>query len=507
MRIPPLLVALAVAELGAQEYLDLPWRVTEQGRLEVHELADSVDAAVPQFGEWTPMFPRLFQRAARNEHPDEDLGRFGPFLVLPLLVHGDGGAAAIDEATLRLRKLALGTTCHRLTLLQLQPDPLVDLLRIRHIATIDVAAADLALHSYAFDDRRDAFVRAAAARALVDRLRARGEDVDDGTAALLVKRNGAAALQAALARAPDDADLLLGLHGAAMPSTAPLLAAWRTFMTRFTSSVYLSASSSLSPRQYTIGQLATDRPGQLPCELAAIFGNWRVDHALFALRHREQDEWWFQLGGSFQPQRLADGLRAVGGSASLGEAGELRGSLLDWEIRATTSELEAWPKGMNIGPRGARLAELHGRASANEAPAWLLIPSTSRLGGQLGVAGCSLDVRLQLAPRAATAVAQCPDAPAAERLHANWRTWQAQRTCTPTDKVPGEDVTWATAVTVPPGAAEGRRTRWFWRTCLQAVQVSRDGARVAWTLDLANCSLVDLVRLLGDSPTVILRDG
>lgn len=501
-----LLTVFASCPLAAQEYLDMPWRVSE-GRLEVRASADSVDAATPQYGEWKPMFPQLHDRSTRGEHAAAGAYGWGLFPLVPLLLNGDGGAAAIDEASLRLRKLSLGATSHPITLMQLRPDPLVDLLRVRHLEATDVMAADDALRDYVTDGKRDAFVRAAAARALAERRQAIGEPVYEELATVLAKRNGAAALLAALARSPDDADLLLGLHGAAMPSTAPLLAAWRAMMLRWASSVYLSASSSLGPDGYTAAQLAIDRPGQLPCELATIFGNWRVDHALFALRHGEQDEWWFHLGGIFQPTRIAAGLQLLGGSASLDEHGELRGSWLDWEVRATSSELEAWPSSMDVGSRGAHLATLHGRAGANEAPAWLLVPSKSRLGGSLDAAGCEIDVRLRLTPRVLTATAQCPDDAAGRRLLASWRLWQAQRTCVPTDKVPGEDVTWATAMTAVAGAAEGRQTRWFWRRCVQAVQVSDDGGRVTWSLDLASCSLVDLVRLLGDSPIEILRRG
>lgn len=505
MRLPHWLAVLAALPLDAQEYLDLPWRLSEQGRLEVHALADSVDATTPQYGEWLPMFPRLFERSTLGEYPAVlDYG-WGPFLVLPLLIHGDGGAAAIDDATLRLRKLSLGVTCHPILLKQLKADPLVDLLRIRHLESIEVLAADSVLRDCASDSKRDGFVRAAAARTLADRLRAQGEPVYDELSAVLAKRNGAAALQAALARAPDDADLLIGLHGAAMPSTAPLLAAWHALMLRFTSTVYLAADGSLSPMEYSKGEILANRPGQLPCELAAVFGNWRVDHALFAMRRGEPDAWWVHLGGVFQPPRIAAGLHSIGGEATLDEGGELRGSWLDWSVRATATELEAWPSAMPVGPRGARLAELHGRAAANEAPAWLLLPATSRLGSELGAAGCALDVRLQLSPRTLTATALCPDAATAERLAAKWREWQARYTCAPTDKVPGEDVTWASAAEQPPGAAEDRRTRLVWRRCVQAAQVSSTAATVRWSLDLAPFALVDLVRFLGSSPMDILR--
>ena len=49
--------------------------------------------------------------------------------------------------------------------------------------------------------------------------------------------------------------------------------------------------------------------------------------------------------------------------------------------------------------------------------------------------------------------------------------------------------------------------RLFWRRCVQAVRAKQDGPVVDFSLDLAGYSLVDLVRLLGDSPLLFLTDG
>lgn len=73
--------------------------------------------------------------------------------------------------------------------------------------------------------------------------------------------------------------------------------------------------------------------------------------------------------------------------------------------------------------------------------------------------------------------------------------------------VPGEEVTWGDVASLPPGAAEDRQMRLFWRRCVQAVRAKQDGPVVDFSLDLAGYSLVDLVRLLGDSPLLFLTDG
>ncbi|MEO6598095.1 MAG: hypothetical protein ABIP94_25400 [Planctomycetota bacterium] len=499
---------VALVLLG-QDFVDLPWRQSETGRLEVRKLANAAGAREPQFGEWVPMFPGSFVRGENGVDAGEDeLAAWGPFILLPLLVHGDGGAAALDESSRRLRKLSLGQTVLPDALLQLRPDALVDLLRVRHLATSDLAVTFDALRSYATVGRRDAFVRAAAAQAYAEHAVPLGWAASDEVDRQRAKRNGAAALQSALARMPDDVDLVLGVHGAAMPGAAAALAAWRTCMLGYLSTVALASGGSMSPAQYCVGQLALDRPGQLPYELATRFGNWRVDHALIALRHGERDQWWFQLGGVFQPARIVQGLREVGGEVWSSEGGEVRGKLGDWQVRATATELEAWPVAMEIASRGAKLATLHDRAAPGQPPAWLLVPAKSRLGALLDAVGCSLDVRLQLSPRTLTATAVCAAPDAAQGLLASWQAWQQARRCDPNDKPSGEEhITWRDIAEAPIGCLENQVTRLAWRRCVQAVRATGEDARVTWLLDLAPFSLVDLVRLFRCSPVVILRDA
>ena len=507
MHAPWVIGAFAVAAwLPAQDVYDLPWRISPNGELEVRLLADCTGAKELQFVDWVPMFPGLFERGA-PEQDREWLTHWGPMMLVPLLVHGDGGAAAIDDATHRMRRLGVPTTIDRVALRQLARDPLQDLLHVRHLAAHDVCVAMLALGDLAEDPKADAFVRAAAAEA---RARWVGWPADERAqfASERVRRDGRGALLAGLTALPDDVDVVIGVHGAALPATAPLLAAWRRHLLRLASSLMLQHGGSLSPAQESEAQLALDRPGQLPFELARRLGNWRVDHALLALRTGEQGGWWLHLGGVFQPERIAEGLRANGFDIARANANEVDATVHGYCMRATATELHAWSEQLDRGRHGALVPALRDRADAGAAPVWLFVPATSRLAAAAGGAGTALDVRFDPASGTASATATTPDEKAAATLLANWRAWQESRRCDPDAKIDRDTVhTWRDAAEAPPGFGEHYRMRLVWRRCIQAVHAERDDSTVRWSLDLAPFALDDLVGLLGESPAVMLRDG
>jgi hypothetical protein len=289
-----------------QDFVEVPWSTSDDGRLlwqyRDPELADHE-------GEWLPLFDGLLDGKAQTITAGEHL-RYGPLLLLPLLLHGDGGAAAIDEAGRRLRKLGLRVSFEPAQAALRDSDPLRDLLRVRYLGSLDVAAADYTLSRWAADPERDHSVRAAAAGELGTRPNSVfWSDADDVRAAR-VTRNGVAALHAGLQHLPDDFDLLLGVHSAALPTAGNLLRAWRRYQLRFASMVVMDGGASISPASYLTGQCMLDYPGQLAYELAVRFGNWRVDHALFALYLGDPDRWWFHLGGKFDVDRIEAGLRA-----------------------------------------------------------------------------------------------------------------------------------------------------------------------------------------------------
>jgi hypothetical protein len=518
MRSASLISAMVVAAAcPAQDANDLPWRIGPDDELQVRELADGLRARELQLGEWTPMFPGLFARRAAGAPQLDWVRASATILVVPLLAHGDGGAAAIDEATLRLRKLGIGTTIDWFALCRLAPDPLLDLLHVRHLAAHDLLATTYALTRFATDETRSPFVRAAAAAALRERRGA--EDEAKQVADAVPARRGAAALQDGLALMPDDVDLVLGVHGASLPPTAPLYAAWRQLVLRFHSAAVLMSSGSVGPSSMTTGQLLMDRPGQLPFEIARRCGNWRVDHALLALRRGEQPGFWLHLGGEFQPARIAEGLHAGNFEFAPAQPGEVRATLHGVKVHATKTSLVAWSEGVELGSTGARMTVLHDRAAADAPPLWVHVPATSRLTATFA-AGTTFDVRVDPQRGRATARATCADRAAAQALLTAWRTWQAARECDPATPIPapepkerdapepyGGGVTWGELATLPPGCREDDRSRLVWRQLVQAVRAEIGADEIAWTLDLARFELLDLVRLLGESPVAWIEHG
>jgi hypothetical protein len=504
MRASWLLAFAIVAPAVAQDAYDLPWRISPAGELEVRRLADAFDAKELQFGEWTSLLPGLFAHAPQPRQDLEWLGRWGPMIAVPLLVHGEGGAAAIDEATLRMRKLGIATTVDYVPLIRLKPDALTDLLHVRHLASFDLGATFHALREFAKDMDRDPFVRAAAAAALA----ARPSSARDAAqvAEQRASRNGGAALQSGLAHLPDDVDLVLGIHGAALPPTSPLLSAWREFAMRFHSSAVLRAGGSVSSSERTTGQLLLDRPGQLPFEIARRCGNWRVDHAMLALRGGDKGGFWLHAGGVFHPTRIAAGLREGGFDVHTASGDEVRATVHGVAMRVTKTELVACPEGFEPGACGSRVPLLHDRAAPSAAPIWLHIPPTSRFTAPF--AGCAIDARFDPARATATANAACPDAGKAMKLLAAWEAWRDVRRCDANAKIADDDeMTWGELAEVPAGYREESRWRLTWRRLVQATRVERREATLTWSLELPSLPLVAYVFLLAAPPTVLIEKG
>jgi len=493
----------AIATLPGQDFLDLPWRANEAGQLEVQQPLLGFAMAKPQFGEWMPMFPSLFERDEFTGVPLlPQLLEHDAIAWLPLLVHGPGGAAALDESELRLKKLGLGVMTNRGAILDIEPDPLVDLLRVRHLASIELGATTWALRQFCRDEKRDAFVRAAAAHALL--VRRSADDYDrDGARDVLPVRGGAAMLHAALERMPDRVDLVVGAHTAALPETAAAMVAWRTSRMRWTSSADMATGGSLSPAACTEGQLSSDRPGQLPYELAARFGNFRVDTVLVALR-AEQGQWWIRLGGAFQPEKVAEGIREHGGAAVATE-GVVHANLLDWELRVAADHLEVWPQGMQISSRGAWLPKLQQNTGPSAPPVWAHVPETSGFAARLGVQGCRVDVSFQ--PWRLRADVTCAERARAEALLTAWKAWQEQHGVDLDAGVPEcEGRTWRDVAATPVGLGEAEVNELRLRQFVDAVVAQQHEARVAFTLDLAPLPAIDRVRLLSACQLRSLRE-
>lgn len=483
---------LASTVVRAQDFHDLPWRIAESGVLEAHLIVSD------QGRDWQPMLPGLLGGVTGDAALDlGPMPRFGLLPILPLLLHGDGGAAQLDEAARRLHRLGQGAHLEVRAIMMSPRDPLDDLLRLRTVTDRGFQSSWI-LGNQLLETSKDPFVRAAAAGTVVRWSERYQGGADEQTAKLIPKRNNVLALQSALARCPDGMDLLLGVDGTSVTNLSSLFGAWRELGARRMATVECMAGGSLSPRQFGEAQLAMDAPGQLPFELARRFGNWRTDYSLFAFRLANGAPlWWIHLGGTFQPEQIATGLTKAGGTAVVDRAQGVKGTLAGWNVSATSTTFEAWPEQLRIETRGEHFAELHGRAATGEPPVWMWFPESSRIAAFLGHIGGPARVDLTMAPLAVSAMVDCHDAAGAKQLEARWLDWQRRYRC--------EGESWQFE-DLPPGTREFDRDRLVLRRCIQAARCTQFEHRLTWTLDLAQFSRLDLVRLLTASPSELLSD-
>ncbi|MCR9247316.1 MAG: hypothetical protein NXI31_19980 [bacterium] len=482
------LLLLAESALVAQELVDLRWRETADGRLEFH-------TGLPPDGqpgaEWVPMFPDLLS----VDDLAGDVGHLGVAPLIPLLVHGSGGAAAIDAARHRLDKLGVRmvvadgwfSTAHK-------PDPLRDLLYVRFLATHSLVTADFALRSFVDDEpSRDRFVRAAAAEAYNRRPIAKRHSFELSE----VERPAAVALRGALERMPDDWRAVLGINSANLPSTAPAMTAWRRYVLSLGTQTVLDQGGHVSPAQYAVMHRRINQAGQLPYEIAARLGNWRVDYALFAQRGAFRQQWWFQLGGEFQPQRVHDGLQ----EAELGEitldAEVLSGRVGEWQFRLTSQSLEAWQGEIEDVGRGQSVATLHDRAGEGQPPVWAIILPAGENAELPVLANTTLELGFDPRHMSIYAAGTTQTEVDAATLLASWKKWQADAVIDLDSQPPNHPKnTWRDVLEAAPGLAPIHRRTITWRQCIRSVQAELEDRQVRWRCDLAATPLVDVASWL-----------
>ncbi|MCA8967635.1 MAG: hypothetical protein KDC48_22330, partial [Planctomycetes bacterium] len=486
------------AGLKAQDFIDLPWRLTADGRVEVQVGAAPTGDTEPSTGEWLPMFPGLLPREPDGGDGFGETGTLGVIALVPLLFHGPGGAAAIDDASRRLQKLGIRVSMLPASVSTTTPDPLLDLLRVRHIARGQTDLSDFALGAFLADEHRGEFVHAAAAQALLDRNGIGAKLHADAITAALQGRDGTVALQAAVERVPDIADLILVLHTAALPPATAALAAWRRAMQNEVGRTAREMGGSMSPAIIVRPQRAMDQPGQLPFELAVRFGNWRVDGAVIALRRGDVDAWWFRLGGRFDPTKLATGLAATAAQAMVREKdGVVTAQAHGWSLRASRDFFEAWQGDFGAGPFGSRAAELRSHVAAGQPPAWIFVPRSSALWRNAGWEPADLHVDLDPQLRSVSATANCQDAEIAKRLLRRWKALQVDLTIDLDDPVSADQPwTWRQVRDAGEGLAEDLKPILRLREWIGAVTSGIEANTIRGSASVAELPIFDVLHWL-----------
>ncbi len=315
-------------------------------------------------------------------------------------------------------------------------------------------------------------------------------------------RPGLAALGRAATVVPSDCDVVVGLHAASLPSPQSLLIDWRRLQVLLASSEM--TRSGAGPDLLHGFQATMDQPGQLPYELARRFGNWRVDYVVAGIRTEHENAIWLFLGGAFEPERLAFGLRAAGLPVAVGHDRTARGSVDAWRFVCSAESLEAWQgeipenagRGMRLDPRWMRAADT---------AAWLWVTPGSRVCRALGLGGAELKLEWSLTGRRLQARHEAPDERAAAGLAQRWRDWQARRALDTDWRNPNVmDVSWREIEDSPVGVRESAKRAVRWLRLVQRITCEIEGPRVRWELPLEDVSGSDVVSLLSLEPMHLL---
>lgn len=464
-----LFVAL-VQSLPAQDILGTEWRSGADGRLEFRVLGER---ASQNGGEaWKPLIPELRATVASEMSAEAQfLAELGPIAILPLFLHGHGGAVGIAEAERRLTKLGIGHT-----ILATQgpwpDDETHDLLRISLLSRSGVAVSRLAMRH--FEKSPSRFVRAAAAAAANDEterpLRARSEQARLG----------------AVTSIPSGHVFALGIDAAALADIDGMLAAWRHYCRRRASEGDLRAGGSVPLDQFAVMQRWMDIPGQLPVEVAAVIGNWRCDYV--ALVGFGNGSWWLRVEGDFSPDIGRRGLRALGGEVDEARGDGVRTVLRGLRVTLTATSLEVEAGDVPVEHRVGHDPEL--LRLSKDADAWARVGKGEVLQ-ELGLAG--IDLQLRGGVLTGTAAAPVP----ADVVSA-WRRWRANVPSKPTDRLGGLELQELEAI--PAGCREEERDRLAWCRLLQSLEIEAKDGEAVLRLDLGSLSAIDRVRLLARWP-------
>lgn len=460
-----LLTALAQA-LPGQDILGTEWRSAADGRLEFRVLGEPT----PRDGTsaWQALIPELRAVVASEMSAEARfLAEVGPMAMLPLFLHGQGGAVGIAEAERRLTKLGIGHTILA-TQGSWADDETHDLLRISLLSRSGIAVSRQAMRQFAKSPSR--FVRAAA------------ESMANGEAERPLRARSEQARLGAVTSIPSGHAFALGVDAAALADIDGLLAAWRHYCRRRASEGDLAAGGSVPLDQFVSLQRWMDIPGQLPLEVAAVIGNWRCDYVAFAAFGN--GAWWLYVGGDFSPDVCKRGLRSLGGEIDEGRVGVacavLRG--LRVTMTATSLEVEAGdvPVEHRVGhdPEVLRLSE--------GVDAWARADKGEELR-QLGLTGLALQLRGGVLTGTATA-------PEAVDVVSAWNRRCATVPSAPTDRLGGLSL--QELVSMPAGCREWDRDILAWCQLVKALELEAKDGQAVLRLDLRPFAALDLVRLL-----------
>lgn len=491
----------------SQDVADYPWRTDEKGLLWMDTAAQphgsgpgSRDAA------WVPLFPELVDLRPDNASDRiTNLAGLGLFCLIPLLLTHEGGAACIEEAPRRMSKLGIRMTMNRDVMRDVSPDPRLDWLRLRWLESVDAAEATFVLYDIACDPRRDQMVRRGAAAVFATRMRQRAGVQDERVAAVLQPIDMPASLDSSLRRIPNDADWLVCVDCRSLHGSKNAMQAWRRFHQNMASAVSLERGSALPPEALIDMQSVIDRPGQLPYELACLFGNWRVDCAVFAGATGADGWWMVTMRGDFDANAIETGFEALRFPVTRDGDGDVVVRIAEYSLWLNEHGLEVVGLQRSGAPKG-RWATLLQERPMKDANVWVHVPVQSKLWPLAGLPQGKCDATLDVRTGSARAHYRADSPEHAERVMSTWRAWQAERSCEPEGGVPGrDDLRWRDVEAADPGLAGYADVALAWRQCVSATTVVAKGDEVRWELGWNGMKLDRLVGLLWLPPKSILK--
>lgn len=468
------LLATLASRLCSQDIVGTAWRLGSDGRLEFRMLGEATSG--DGTGSWRPLIPDLRGVVGSEMSADAQfLAGNGPMAVLPLFLHGPGGAVCIAEAERRLTKLGIGHTI--LATQGAWPDSETDeLLRIALLSRSGVLVSQQAKRFFTKSPSR--FIRAAAAA------------LGDGQPERPVRPRSEQARLGAVTSIPIGYVHVVGVDAAGWADIDGLLAAWRQYCRRRASEADMSAGGSVPLDQFLTLQQYSDIPSQLPLEVAAVLGNWRCDYVAFAAYG--SGAWWLHVAGDFSPELARRGLRALGAELEEGLVDKARGVLRGLRVTVTGTSIEIEAGDVPVEHRVGHDPEL--LRLSKDVDAWMRAGQGLAHLQPLGLTGCEVQLRAGVLTGAVTA-------PRAAEVAAAWQRWRGEVPSEPSHELGG--LTLADLAAIPAGCREVDRDRLTWCRLVHALELEAKDGHASLRLDLRQLSELDFVRLLARWPSAI----